>query len=97
MPKVAPATMMGAEVSSRKFKQRVGKGGKAARTTAEVACRGVLALPPHRGRLATLVWLKPHTGRRHQLRVTLAHLGHPILGDVAYAGDVLSRKTPKRP
>lgn len=29
--------------------------------------------------------LKPQTGRSHQLRVHLAMLGHPILGDMLYA------------
>lgn len=33
---------------------------------------------------ATLVELRPHTGHLHQIRVTLAHLGHPVAGDVAY-------------
>lgn len=33
---------------------------------------------------ATLLELKPQTGRMHQLRVHLAHLGHPILGDTEY-------------
>jgi 23S rRNA pseudouridine1911/1915/1917 synthase len=33
---------------------------------------------------ATLLRLFPETGRRHQLRVHLAALGHPILGDVLY-------------
>jgi RluA family pseudouridine synthase len=28
--------------------------------------------------------LKPHTGRTHQLRVQLAHEGHPIIGDEIY-------------
>jgi tRNA pseudouridine32 synthase/23S rRNA pseudouridine746 synthase len=28
--------------------------------------------------------LRPHTGRSHQLRVHLAWLGHPILGDPLY-------------
>ena len=29
--------------------------------------------------------LRPHTGRTHQLRVHMAELGHPILGDPLYA------------
>ena len=32
----------------------------------------------------TLVELKPHTGRTHQLRVHLAYLSHPIVGDNLY-------------
>ena len=33
-----------------------------------------------------LVKLQPKTGRTHQLRVHLAHLGSPILGDTVYHG-----------
>ena len=33
---------------------------------------------------ATLVELSPQTGRTHQLRVHLASIGHPILGDTEY-------------
>ena len=32
----------------------------------------------------TLVMLTPITGRTHQLRVHMAHIGHPILGDALY-------------
>ena len=35
---------------------------------------------------ASLVALRPVTGRTHQLRVHLRWLGHPILGDSLYAG-----------
>jgi len=34
---------------------------------------------------ATLVEVRPVTGFLHQIRVTLAHIGHPILGDDRYA------------
>lgn len=34
----------------------------------------------------TLLRLYPRTGRRHQLRVHLAAIGHPILGDILYGG-----------
>ena len=34
----------------------------------------------------SLLELKPETGRTHQLRVHLKHLGHPIVGDVLYNG-----------
>ena len=33
---------------------------------------------------ATLVEIRPKTGRTHQIRVHLAHMGHPVLGDVLY-------------
>ncbi len=33
----------------------------------------------------SLVQLKPHTGRTHQIRVHLAAIGHPIVGDWLYA------------
>jgi tRNA pseudouridine32 synthase/23S rRNA pseudouridine746 synthase len=36
--------------------------------------------------LSSRVALEPITGRSHQLRVHLASLGHPILGDELYAG-----------
>lgn len=33
---------------------------------------------------ATLVEVRPRTGFLHQIRASLAHLGHPVMGDVAY-------------
>lgn len=37
---------------------------------------------------ATRLELMPITGRTHQLRVHCAYVGHPIIGDVLYAGGV---------
>jgi 23S rRNA pseudouridine1911/1915/1917 synthase len=36
--------------------------------------------------VAALVEAAPETGRTHQIRVHLAHVGHPLLGDTLYAG-----------
>ena len=38
--------------------------------------------------------LQPHTGRSHQLRVHLAWLGHPVLGDPLYAHTCLASGPP---
>ena len=49
----------------------------------------VLQRMPHED--CTVVELEPVTGRSHQLRVHLAALGHPILGDELYAGAAAER------
>lgn len=35
----------------------------------------------------TFVALRPETGRKHQIRIHLAHVGHPIVGDKIYGAD----------
>ncbi|HVK32296.1 MAG TPA: RluA family pseudouridine synthase [Burkholderiaceae bacterium] len=53
--------------------------GKPSHTAWRVLARDAVA---QRARLA----LEPLTGRSHQLRVHLAAIGHPIIGDLLYAG-----------
>jgi 23S rRNA pseudouridine1911/1915/1917 synthase len=40
----------------------------------------------------TLLELFPKTGRTHQLRVHLSHVGYPIVGDIIYGGRAVSRR-----
>ncbi|HVU09296.1 MAG TPA: RNA pseudouridine synthase [Verrucomicrobiae bacterium] len=35
----------------------------------------------------SLLRIFPRTGRKHQIRIHLAHIGHPIVGDKLYGGD----------
>jgi len=39
----------------------------------------------------TLVELQLLTGRTHQIRVHLSHIGHPIVGDTAYGGRAVTQ------
>jgi len=39
-----------------------------------------------------LVEMEPKTGRTHQIRVHLAYIGHPIVGDILYGGHPVGQK-----
>jgi 23S rRNA pseudouridine1911/1915/1917 synthase len=61
---------------------RVGANGKSALTEYKVL---------ESNDKLSLLELSPQTGRTHQLRVHLNHLGHPILGDTFYNGKPAER------
>jgi 23S rRNA pseudouridine1911/1915/1917 synthase len=52
-------------------------GGRAARTDAYLVARF---------EVVDLLRLELHTGRTHQIRVHLEHIGHPVVGDPVYGG-----------
>ena len=64
-------------------RQVVDAEGAAARTGFRVLER----LTTISGSRLALIECQPHTGRMHQLRVHLAHLGHPVVGDKIYGPD----------
>lgn len=61
---------------------RAGPNGKTAMTDYKVL---------KQGEIHSLIELRPLTGRTHQLRVHLAQLEHPIIGDVLYGGEPADR------
>jgi len=65
----------------------VQEGGKAARTKVELV---------KSGKEFSLLKVRLLTGRTHQIRVHLAHAGHPILGDDKYGDFALNRELAKR-
>ena len=52
------------------------------RPDGEAACTDYEVVRP--GEAFSLICLRLHTGRTHQIRVHMAHLGHPLLGDPFY-------------
>jgi 23S rRNA pseudouridine1911/1915/1917 synthase len=76
--------------------RRLESGAKSAVTQYEVIEQ--IPVVPGRYRVAdadpvspmSLVRLSPKTGRTHQLRVHMSHIGYPIVGDVMYGGRVVS-------
>ena len=55
----------------------IADGGREARTDVEVVARFAVC---------ELVRLSLHSGRTHQIRVHLEHVGHPVVGDPVYHG-----------
>jgi 23S rRNA pseudouridine955/2504/2580 synthase len=64
----------------------VREGGMTARTRVELV----------KGKDFSLLKVRLLTGRTHQIRVHLAHAGHPVLGDDKYGDFALNREVAKR-
>lgn len=65
---------------------KVGPNGKSAQTEYKV-----LGVYENGGKVISQVELYPKTGRTHQLRVHLQHVGYPIIGDKLYKGSEADR------
>ncbi|ULH16822.1 RluA family pseudouridine synthase [Deinococcus sp. KNUC1210] len=74
-------------------RQRMTVGGAGARE-AQTLFTPLAAFPDGHGRTLALVQAQPRTGRTHQIRVHLLHLGSPILGDTVYGrpSEVMGRQ-----
>ena len=69
------------ETSEVAIKNRVRPDGASARTAYRV-----LQKFSREGRDFSLLELEPLTGRKHQIRIHLQHIGHPLVGEKLYAG-----------
>jgi len=67
---------IGRSPKNRKKMALLKTGGKPAHTTYKVLSHSLLGF--------SLIELKLYTGRTHQIRVHMTHLGHPLLGDPTY-------------
>ncbi len=81
---------IGRHPRARKKMTVVKTGGKAAATRYRV----LKSFAGHGAPLASLVRCRLETGRTHQVRVHMAHIGHPLLGDTVYGRRTALGKVP---
>ncbi len=79
----AVAGNIGRSPANRKKMAVLARGGKAALTR--------YAVHKAVGTAASLIECRLATGRTHQIRVHMAHLGHPLIGDPLYGGGARGR------
>ncbi|MFN4297646.1 MAG: RluA family pseudouridine synthase, partial [Brevundimonas sp.] len=85
----SPPDPRGGEIDPHLLRQEVGR-----ESHMRVVEEGTPGAQPSRTRYRTLsandhgslIELEPLTGRMHQLRVHMAHIGRPLVGDVRYGG-----------
>ena len=75
----------------------IGRSERNRKKMAVVDGRGKTALTRYRverqfGLAASLVECRLATGRTHQIRVHMAHIGHPVIGDPVYGGGETKRR-----
>ncbi|MFT5180368.1 MAG: 23S rRNA pseudouridine1911/1915/1917 synthase [Alphaproteobacteria bacterium] len=73
-------TMIGRSPRNRKKMAVVTRNGKSALTHYQIE----RSLGPAHAPLASVLTCKLSTGRTHQIRVHLTHIGHPLIGDPVY-------------
>jgi 23S rRNA pseudouridine1911/1915/1917 synthase len=98
-PEPAAGEIEGAIGRDPRHRQRmtvVGRNGKAALTRYKIM-RRFGRLPGTTRPVASLVECRLATGRTHQIRVHMAWLGHPLLGDATYKAVARGRRQPPQP
>lgn len=69
-------------------RERASMMKRVVRTDGKRAVTNIIPLKVYEDRELTLLEIHLETGRTHQIRVHMAHIGHPLAGDTFYGGSV---------